>query len=617
MERSVSRLPGSACDMWHAFRTSPLRFVYDGDYGVAPGPDPWSLPLDEIKVWGNITEPPLTYDFSRVGWRSLHDEQFFLTEVLRERVETVISQRTDAKYADHITRLYEWGLLDSIQDPLIAARYFSVVKRGRTPQQDTARTIHDGRGLNIRCHRPPPVNIPDPLEVAAYAASLKVSKLSIWLADFRHFFHQFRIDEYLRKYVSILMGTKWYAWRTLPMGFAWAPFIAQAIAMGMLLEATTRWHTRDYAEDTGIPRFITLARGPQVARVYLTYDNVAIVCSDASFCEELSHAILARLRRSHVELKEQQLFRAADLRLGSDEEGKAPCVHLGVQYALTAKGVRLRIAPKTADRWLAALGGLRPGRHSKRQAAKIAGVILHSHRICDPSTAPPEAVLKLLRSLYPLTSWEEEIDVEEEVLELLSSALRNTWSNISAMQPYDCIAASDASGCGLGYVLVDTKKPHEVAAVYSDPQAFPKVEGPHQAIFLKELIAALHAVLRAKSLGFRRVLLLVDNTAAAAAIANGFSCNPQGHSIVLRIRAACDTLGVVPIPGLANPADEPSRGLELCERKLSLLSKMAVSNDFAPILTKKVKRQEPLLEDPDESLDEKIFGLLGSALTRG
>jgi hypothetical protein len=41
---------------------------------------------------------------------------------------------------------------------------------------------------------------------------------------------------------------------------------------------------------------------------------------------------------------------------------------------------------------------------------------------------------------------------------------------------------------------------------------------PHQAIFLKELIAALMGIQEAVRQGFRRPLLLIDNTAAAAAL---------------------------------------------------------------------------------------------------
>jgi hypothetical protein len=75
------------------------------------------------------------------------------------------------------------------------------------------------------------------------------------------------------------------------------------------------------------------------------------------------------------------------------------CVHLGVQYATTTKGLLVRVAPKTIRRWQTELGSLEAGPVGKRQAARVAGVVLHSHRICGNADGPPDAVLQLLRSL--------------------------------------------------------------------------------------------------------------------------------------------------------------------------------------------------------------------------
>jgi len=51
----------------------------------------------------------------------------FYDLVLRDAVLEPEFQRTDHRYRTHVLQLYEWGLLDDIDNPLVAARYFSVV----------------------------------------------------------------------------------------------------------------------------------------------------------------------------------------------------------------------------------------------------------------------------------------------------------------------------------------------------------------------------------------------------------------------------------------------------------------------------------------------------------
>jgi len=209
--------------MWQLFRATPLRYVYSADYGWTSGEEgaaeePWNLELDPIQVHGNIMRPPLSMKFAE-SWRVINDPEYFGAEVLSETLTpaSVDYIRTSARYKHHIRQLCEWGLLTVVAIPLMIARFFAVVKHGGEGKPDTARTIYDGRNLNKRCAKPPPVNIPDPIDAARYAASLHPRKLAIYLADFRHFFHQFAVHPNLHRYFCVAMEEEVFGWTTLPI----------------------------------------------------------------------------------------------------------------------------------------------------------------------------------------------------------------------------------------------------------------------------------------------------------------------------------------------------------------------------------------------------------------
>jgi hypothetical protein len=138
--------------MWASFRRTPIRFAYDAEYGSSRGETTWLLPLDKVETFANIVSPA-EYQFSVFAWNTINLQATFEAEVLLTAPTATIYRRTDAKYAEHIACLYQWGLLATIGNPLITAKYFAVVKRGAEPHPDSARTIHDGREFNNHCHR--------------------------------------------------------------------------------------------------------------------------------------------------------------------------------------------------------------------------------------------------------------------------------------------------------------------------------------------------------------------------------------------------------------------------------------------------------------------------------
>ena len=245
----------------------------------------------------------------------------------------------------------------------VACKYFAVVKRAADPANDLARTIYDGRPFNSQCKRPPPVNIPDPVDVSRFMSTIPANKLCVYLADFRHFFHQFGLHEKIKRYFGLAIGESMFAWNTLPMGFSWAPFVAQGTAMALAADATRKYHVRDYTNDSGIPHYIETKKG---SRIYLTYDNLAVIGSNKREVQELRDAIMLRMRgtvdtgdvqiadnSANVKVKEEFMCHGRSLRTNYKESDadKNNCCHLGVQYGIHKNELFVRVAPKTTKRW--------------------------------------------------------------------------------------------------------------------------------------------------------------------------------------------------------------------------------------------------------------------------
>ena len=284
--------------MWHGIRRSPLRFVYRDydDVSSAQGMNAAKLPLDPVTPdnVACIKNPALGFAFGESAWRVITDPRYFYTMVVNssESINPII-MRTASDYREHVSFLKDWGLLETANKVYIAGRYFAVAKRAEERRDDKARTIYDGRTLNGFCRRPPPVNIPDPVDVSRFISTIPSARLCIYLADFRHFFHQFGLHEAIRPFFGLSIDEQLFQWVTLPMGFSWAPFVAQATAMALIAEATQQYHARDYTTDTGIPHYIETKKG---SRIYLTYDNLAIVGSCKREVQLLKDAIMIRLR---------------------------------------------------------------------------------------------------------------------------------------------------------------------------------------------------------------------------------------------------------------------------------------------------------------------------------
>ena len=141
---------------------------------------------------------------------------------------------------------------------------------------------------------------------------------------------------------------------------------------------------------------------------------------------------------------------------------------------------------------------------------------------------------------------------------------------------------------------------------------FPEVDNPNQFIFVKEVLAATLALNAAGARGIKSADLLIDNSAGASAIRNGFSNN----ALTTSSSSAFSEPGPCPSCGgcraSQNPGNAPSRGEATQVDRLKVLDDVLQHPDYAPILAKQ-QYQQPLLED--EAINDSIEDALADILT--
>lgn len=93
------------------------------------------------------------------------------------------------------------------------------------------RLIWDGRDLNRLCHTPPQFHLRSIGEHLAVLLSPKIKLLIVW--DMKSWFVQLRPEESVATMFGVILGGRRYVLCGLPMGWSWAPVIAQFSAEGV------------------------------------------------------------------------------------------------------------------------------------------------------------------------------------------------------------------------------------------------------------------------------------------------------------------------------------------------------------------------------------------------
>lgn len=104
----------------------------------------------------------------------------------------------------------------------------------RTAQQ-LARAIVNCRQLNEAVPPTPPLHLVSMKRV--FQMLSRLSRPSGLTGDFRHGFVQIPLPMMAKKHFTVCCGERAFQWRTLPMGFSFAPLIAQATSMAIWEQA--------------------------------------------------------------------------------------------------------------------------------------------------------------------------------------------------------------------------------------------------------------------------------------------------------------------------------------------------------------------------------------------
>ena len=424
-------------------------------------------------------------------------------------------------------------------------RYFAVPKN-----ETEARAIWNGRTLGTICKAPPPVflpYLPDILRTVGELSQTLPDGVTLFTADFRHFFHEVGVGDKLSSYFGVSIGGKYYRWRSLVMGWQWSPFCAQSVAWSVLLHATQDLlRTRPDGEDPDfiipknlekLPTTIELRNGGFIT-VY--YDNLLIAGSKADVTR-ISERVRASCRAFDVEIKK-----------GSDEL-KTP--HELVTSPLTFLGADLfyerardgtlnfswRQCEKRLQTWREATLCDDPQSvpvwekmWTRRELAAFIGRVLWRRSLYQHPKNGTAPIIQLLRRIVKGNpGWDlRDVALTKEEQVMASEA----WADVLCNPPHryndiphpdrHMVLATDSSDRGYGYVLYDGlgNIVEEKGFVWDTDCGEKTFKWSKRHIYLKELKCALDIV-GALSARYPETVfdLGIDNTAAAAAIRHMYS----------------------------------------------------------------------------------------------
>jgi hypothetical protein len=512
--------------------------------------------------------------------------------------------RTLDKFADHLRQLSEWEVLMEITHdrPRLAALMYISVYFAIPKDKEVARSIFNGKALSQWCTAPPAVNLPEVTDIIRRLAIL-VSRSSArrpfsgFTADIRHWFHQIPVGSEVSKYFGVALGTRFFEWRMLPMGWSHSPYICQCLAWTILLFADSDFPgnrdglDRARAELRGaeqLPQYVTLRndQGEDVGFITLTYDNIGVFTIDGAIREALAHKVHSNFtKKAGVVLKELHDRPPRHVTLlkppvdDSALHGFLGIEYLGVQYGVIRSARQVcqliwRHVPSRAAEW-EKLTLPSDRLVTARTIARTIGVILWHYTVTLTPLCTCGDLIDILRRTavfvnHSRPQWDEvvpniglqEIDIMNRHL---SSAITNQWNNVSTVPSTEAFMFTDAASRGqMGYVVLNARgEPLAVEAIAYPP-------GMQEAhIFLQEMHAAVHSIKACvRRFGWHgtRIHVGVDNSAVAFALRHMYSSNRRATAelcdLLTALRTSECTIDVILVVSADNPADDPSRGAQ-------------------------------------------------------
>lgn len=606
--------------MWRLLKSIGGAFCYV-DYGGSTGagerrPDGTDS-LDRVDCAGQANMARLRSAASVCGMFALiaiaviMDEESFRNTCLTDAKVYPRRQKVKEMWVPHLKMLIEDKVLEdtdegrplSLADVQVTGSYFEVWK---VFEDNSTRTIFDGRDISGLGPRPPPVNT---VELKEQLRMMHEQGLTNYVvADIRHWFHQLPLARAIRRFFCLIVPGCIMRMCVVPMGWSWSPWVAQNCAWLVLLHVPEGGKPifDSYATTEALPHFVirsgssTAQKGQEVDMIaFLLYDNFVIGCRTPTQAEEVGARLKGNAAFFNIAIKTLEVWtytrlldrEKLDLEMSpqeiSDEEtGKVKvkrCIHLGVEFGITPgpdPRLKWRHPRRKLSKWESSFQGCSAGEKEVRLVASWVGILLWDGVV---RRIPLQRRIGLLNIASAVgrkgagQGWKaaSRLTLSEDQSALLGQLrdemLGSAWTTVDSiiLQGDPIILATDASnlrwGCLRLYLTGPQRFSHLMGENFS--KEFGKLH-----IFYKELGAAVWAIERLSEEERQRpIVLVIDNAAAAGALRRGVSTTLIGNELLSRIpERVMMTMKVISIPSEANPADSPSRNAVVKRSKMWL-----------------------------------------------
>lgn len=475
-------------------------------------------------------------------------------------------------------------------------------------KENLSRVVTDCRRLNARCAKPPHLAfapIRDIFRILAF-----FPRAFIVTADFRHWFYQIPLDRRFRNCFGVTCGNMRLArLRVWAMGFAWSPFVAQGLSMSLLREAietshedvtlvrpAQRWYAltpRGTSADAPPPFWIITTTLPPPGQEPFTedvvgfglfwYDNLLLVTRSEAAQVRATQSLLRVTDEVNALWKDTKAPTpshvttppAIDPRLFTASEDRAEFLGLSFTRDTVSKVWSWQhVAANTAE-WAT----LKQGGRTWRLAAAVCGVLTWDWSVQGSTRDSMEAVFtvahKVGKHMLHREAWDEltgphlsDSDWQHLFARLTTvceSPARPHLFNVNRPQNGFIFSATDAMN-GYGAMMAWREDhswvipPTRVRFTTEQRARHINWKETHMGLLLMETLLPItpHCCFYG---------LAVDNTTAEAVLeAQHNPSHPDLHARGLRVmgtvRDRGSFLSTCHIPGIMQPADEPSRGQE-------------------------------------------------------
>lgn len=379
-----------------------------------------------------------------------------------------------------------------------------------TPKKNgNGRLVINARDLNAYFKPPPRMELPSLHEVITYVMRAEVAAS----ADAKSYFYQIPLPSILRPYFGFRVprhsrggGFRSFSFSRLPMGWSWAPSLAQHLANLLAGDDAMAW-----------------------------VDNFVVAGTRETF-EKRRSAFLGRVDQGNVLLDDHALEPRTRLQV------------LGLDLDLELK--RYCLAESTCPKVDLS--------STRREVYLTAGKLLWGDYVRQTPLCTRAELLQIMSKIgIEAGSWDDVAQLTPEevqhINQLVAKFVENEWTQWSETPDPErhFLAYSDASDDAGAYILFDEDRKVCGSNIFGLDRT--------DHIFLKELDAAVRAVESVPAQGGTNyVHLYMDNLPAVMALRNKASSVRAANELIMRI--AHRRFGVEWVPTEQNLADSLTRG---------------------------------------------------------